>query len=64
MQGADLDEVLSAVEKAGGEVTHELRIIRAAGVRLTVEQRELLEADPAITKIWADRAVETDSTTL
>ncbi len=57
VQGTDLATVLEAVRKVGGEVTHELALIRAVGARLTASQRTELEGLEGITRIYEDRAV-------
>ncbi len=57
VQGTDLATVLEAVRKVGGEVTHELAVIRAVGARLTASQRAELEKLEGITRIYEDRAV-------
>ncbi len=57
VQGTDLATVLEAVRKVGGEVTHELAVIRAVGARLTPSQRAELETLDGITRIWEDRPV-------
>jgi hypothetical protein len=41
VQGPDLATAIAAVESVGGEITHELGIIRAVGARLG--ERELRE---------------------
>ncbi len=61
VQGTDLATVLEAVRKVGGEVTHELAVIRAVGARLTPSQRAELEALDGIIRIWEDRPVSLQS---
>ncbi len=60
VQGTDLAAVIAAVEEAGAAVTHELKIIRAVGARLTAAQRAALEEHPAVTRIYEDRQVGID----
>ncbi|MDA1092544.1 MAG: hypothetical protein O3A25_04640 [Acidobacteria bacterium] len=43
VQGSNTATVAEAVAAAGGEVTHELTIIKAVGARLTPAQRRRLE---------------------
>ncbi len=57
VQGSDLATVLEAVRRVGGEITHELAVIRAVGARLTESQRAALEALDGITRVWEDRPV-------
>ncbi len=64
VQGTDLATVLEAVRKVGGEVTHELAVIRAVGARLTPSQRAQLEALDGITRVWEDRPVSIQSSRL
>lgn len=61
VQGTDLATVLEAVREVGGEVTHELAVIRAVGARLTPSQRAELEALDGITRVWEDRPVSIQS---
>ncbi len=62
VQGTDLATVVEAVRKVGGELTHELAVIRAVGARLTESQRQALEATSGITRIWEDRPVSLQTT--
>ncbi len=57
VQGTDLAAVAAAVKEVGATVTHELKIIRAVGARLTAAQRAALEKHPAVTRIYEDRKV-------
>ncbi len=57
VQATDLATALEAVREVGGEVTHQLAVIRAVGARLTPSQRAELEARAGITRVWEDRAV-------
>ncbi len=61
VQGRDLSAVAEAVRQVGGEITHELGIIRAAGAELTAAQRAALEQHAAVTRIYEDRKVAVDS---
>ena len=61
VQGTDLAAVTAAVEEVGGAVTHELKIIRAVGARLTAAQRAALAEHPAVTRIYEDRKVGIDA---
>ena len=56
VQGDSLAEISGAIESVGGTVTHELKIIRALGARLTPVQVATLESLGA-TRIWADRGL-------
>ncbi len=62
VQGSDLATVIEAVREVGGELTHELAVIRAVGARLTESQRARLEATLGITRIWEDRPVSLQAT--
>ena len=57
VQGRDVAAVAEAVRGAGGEVTHELGIIRAVGARLTPPQLTALSDSPAVRRIYSDSAV-------
>lgn len=57
VQGTDLATVTEAVRDVGGELTHELAVIRAVGARLTPSQRTALESLDGITRVWEDRSV-------
>ncbi len=58
-QGASLAGVKAAVVAAGGEITHELGIIRAVGARLTPNQYENLRAATAVQRLYENRSAET-----
>lgn len=62
VQGEDLAEVRAAVQSVGGEVTHELRVIKAVGARLTESQRQRLELHKAVTRIHVDQSVQAGPT--
>ncbi len=62
VQGRDVATAAEAVRAAGGEVTHELRIIDAVGARLTPAQIAVLEQHEAVTRIYQDREVGIRST--
>ncbi len=49
------------VVEVGGKVTHELKIIRSVGARLTDVQRDTLAEHPEIKRIWEDREAEVQS---
>ncbi len=59
IQGADLASVKAAVQAAGGEITHELGIIRAVGARLTKTQLADLQTSAAVRQVYANNRVET-----
>ena len=61
VQGSDFEAVTAAVLNVGGTITHELKIIRAVGARLTATQRADLEQDSAVSRIYEDRKVEVKS---
>ncbi len=61
VQGSDLATVIEAIRQVGGDLTHELAVIRAAGVRLTKSQRAAIEAIDGITRVWEDRSVSLQS---
>ena len=48
VQGSGVESVRAAVERAGGEVTHELAIIRAVAADVTAAQRSRLEDTPGL----------------
>ncbi len=57
VQGHDLAAVAAAVRTAGGEITHELGIIRAVTARLTEAQRQALRSSSGIERIYENRTV-------
>lgn len=59
VQGADLSSAKAAVLQAGGQVTHELGVIRAVGAQLTPQQLDALRAAAPELRIRADRPVAT-----
>ena len=61
VQGADLAIVKSAVEAVGGEITHELGIIRAVGARLTAEQQQALADIKGVSRLYENHGVSTSS---
>ena len=54
VQGKDLASVRAAVESVGGEITHELGIIRSVGARVTSSQREQLGVSAAVQHVYSD----------
>jgi len=61
VQAADLETAVTAVQAVGGDVTHELSIINAAGARLTVAQKAQLEADEQVVQLFADSPVQVNA---
>ena len=59
IQGASLEEVRHAVEGAGGEITHELRIINAVAAELTSGQVEALRRADGIRRIYGNDTIKT-----
>ena len=62
VQAADMDIAAAAVRSVGGEITHELVIIRGVGALLTPTQAVALEAMKGI-RLSNDRSVEASSLT-
>ncbi|MBT8136153.1 MAG: S8 family peptidase [Gammaproteobacteria bacterium] len=58
VQGTDYHELLAAVEAAGGEVTHELPVIDALGVRLTAEEVNVLKEYYPALRLHANAVAE------
>ena len=58
VQGQDLAAARAAVIAAGGDITHELGIIRAVGAELSATEVESLRAENSV-RIYEDRRVET-----
>ncbi len=58
IQGVDLDSVAVAVEAAGGEITHELGIIRSVCALLTPDQIESLKRSEGVVRISDNRQAE------
>ncbi len=54
VQGPSLDAARRAVEQAGGEITHELGLIRAVGARIDEAGRRQLEATGGL-RVWDER---------
>ena len=63
VQSQDLESARAEVERVGGQITHELGVIRAVGAELTLAQRAELESSPQVTRIWEDAEVRVDSLT-
>jgi serine protease AprX len=61
VQAADMETAAAAVRAVGGEITHELAIIRAVGALLTPSQAAVLAKTEGIT-ISANRGVEASTT--
>ena len=59
VQAANLDQAKTAVIEVGGEVTHELDIIRAVGATLTADQLRAVRARDDVKRVYEDRAVNT-----
>ena len=59
VQGRDLAGVRAAVEAVGGEITHELGIIKAVGTELTERQVEALREMPNVRRVYANSGVRT-----
>ncbi len=62
VKGKSVERVREIVVEVGGEVTHELKIIRSVGARLTDQQRDTLVEHPEISRVWEDREAEVQST--
>ena len=58
VQGTSVPELVTAVERVGGEVTHELGVIQAVGAELTLGQMVWLQAAPQVSTVWADTKVQ------
>ncbi len=58
LQGDDTAAVAAAVEKVGGEVTHELGIINAVVADLSPSQIDEVRRVPAVAKLCPNRTVE------
>ena len=56
VQAADLETARDAVLEAGGEVTHELRVIHGVGAIVTSNQRNRLRARPGV-RVFDDQEV-------
>jgi len=59
VQGTDRASVRGAIESLGGQVTHELGVIKALGARLPASQRTALGARPGVGKVFADQFLGT-----
>ena len=57
VQGRDVATVKSAVAAVGGEITHELGIIRAVGARLTAAQVNTLRDLDGIRRVYENRGI-------
>ena len=55
VKGASSERMAELVVEVGGKVTHELKIIRAVGARLTDAQRDTLVEHPEVARVWRDR---------
>ncbi|WP_294078046.1 S8 family peptidase, partial [Thiolapillus sp.] len=61
VQGSDLSAVREAVLSVGGEITHELGIIRSVGAKLTGAQLEKLRTFKQVRKVYENSGVETSA---
>ena len=61
VKGKSSERAAELVLEVGGKVTHELKIIRAVGAKLTDSQRDALEKHPEISRVWEDRQAEVQS---
>ena len=59
VQGSDYEALLLAVETTGGEVTHELPVIDALGVKLTAEEVDALKDYYPALRLHANAVAET-----
>lgn len=55
VQGTNRASVAAAVEAVGGQITNELGVINAFGVRLPESQREALDTQPAVEKVYVNQ---------
>ncbi len=62
VQGTDRASVRDAVESLGGQVTHELGVIQALGVRLPANQQEALGSQPAVGTVFVDQQLAKSTT--
>ena len=58
VQGDSTAAVDAAVRAVGGEITHELNVIRAVAATLDAAQLDALRADAAVTRLYGNDAVE------
>ncbi|MDH4124977.1 MAG: DUF3872 domain-containing protein [Gammaproteobacteria bacterium] len=61
VQSDSAESTAHAVLESGGLVTHELLIIRAVGAQLTTAQRQQLQRNDAVRRIYEDTSVSTSS---
>ncbi len=64
VQGVSADQAAKLVRDVGGEVTHELKIIKSVGAKLTESQKKALDKKTGIRRIWQDRKVATNTACL
>lgn len=64
VQSVSTEEAAQAVREAGGQVTHELSVIRAVGAELDNVQLAQLREDHAGLRIYADRPVSIHANTM
>ena len=62
VQGTNLAAVKAAVQTVGGEITHELGIIHSVGARLSAKQRQTVEAQKGVLRLYLNQDLETAST--
>ncbi|MGB5623750.1 MAG: hypothetical protein WBN65_14755, partial [Gammaproteobacteria bacterium] len=58
VQGTSLSAVKSLVAEQGGEITHELGVIRAVAADLTPDQAARLRVSPGIRRLYGNDSVE------
>ena len=61
VKSSSSERAAELVVEAGGQVTHELKIIRSVGAKLTAAEREELAEHPEISRVWEDREAEVQS---
>ena len=64
VQGESLETAVTAVERVGGAITHELSIINSVGANLTPAQLSHLQANPAISSVQENRSLQTSIETI
>lgn len=62
VQAQSLEQATALVMEAGGEITHELRIINAVGARLTTTQVTALRSMEGVRRVYEDRGVTVSDT--
>jgi serine protease AprX len=58
VQGGSLESIAAIVQSVGGDITHELGVIKAVGADLTAAEVSSLRAHPEVRRLYSNESVE------